>query len=470
MQQLSGMDASFVYLETPSAPMHVASISIYDPSTAPGGRVTFKGILATIQERLNKVRTFRQKMVPVPMNLDHPYWVEDKDFDLEYHVRHIALPHPGDWRQLCIQAARLHARGLDLSRPLWELYVIEGLDHVEGIPPGSFALVQKTHHAAIDGASGMEMTSAIHTTAPDEVEPLAPDTWKGEDDPNPLVLLGRAGINNTVRPMHFGRVVARTVPGVGRVVNRRRRHELELPRLSAPNTRFNGAVDAHRVLDARRFELAEVRRMKRAVEGATVNDVVLAIVGGALRTYLQDKGELPDQSLTAMAPISVRTEDQKGSAGNQVSGMIVGLGTDVADPLERLRAARESTSQSKEFTNAVGARTLSDYSEFVPGGLAGLAARTVSRFGLANRTDPVVNTVVTNVPGPRQPLYFAGARLVSMIGMGPIGDSLGLINVVTSYVDELVVAATSCRSMMPDPAFYAECLQGSFDELAAATR
>ena len=166
MQQLSGMDASFVYFETPSWPMHVAGLSIYDPSTAPGGKVTFKGILANFQERIHLARTFRQKMVPVPMNLDHPYWVEDRDFDLEFHVRHIALPKPGDWRQLCILAARLHSRMLDLSRPLWETYVIEGLDNVEGVPRGSFALLQKTHHAAIDGMSGMEMTSAIHDLTP----------------------------------------------------------------------------------------------------------------------------------------------------------------------------------------------------------------------------------------------------------------------------------------------------------------
>ena len=166
MQQLSGMDASFVYFETPARPMHVAGLSIYDPSTAPGGKVTFKGILANFQERIHLARTFRQKMVPVPMNLDHPYWVEDRDFDLEFHVRHIALPKPGDWRQLCILAARLHSRMLDLSRPLWETYVIEGLDNVEGVPRGSFALLQKTHHAAIDGMSGMEMTSAIHDLTP----------------------------------------------------------------------------------------------------------------------------------------------------------------------------------------------------------------------------------------------------------------------------------------------------------------
>ncbi len=469
MQQLSGMDASFVYFETPATPMHVAGVSIYDPSTAPGGTVTFKGILASFQERLHLARTFRQKMVQVPMNLDHPYWVEDKDFDLEFHVRHIALPQPGDWRQLCIQVARLHSRMLDLSRPLWETYVIEGLDHVEGVPPGSFALLQKTHHAAIDGVSGMEMTSAIHDLTPEPQPPGTIDTWQGEDDPSPLTLLSRAALNNGTRPMHFGRVVARTVPGLGRVTNQLRRRQLQLPSTSAPRTPFNGTVSAHRVVDARRFDLGEIRRMKNAVEGATVNDVVLAIVGGGLRAYLLRRAELPAEPLLAMAPISVRTESEKGSQGNQVSSMVVSVASNIADPLERLTAVRESTHQAKEFTRAVGARTLTDYSQFIPGGLAALASRTASRFEMANRVDPAANCVVTNVPGPREPLYFAGAKLVTMFGMGPIGDGLGLMHPVTSYVDELVIAVTSCREMLPDPAVYAQCLQDSYDELAEAT-
>jgi WS/DGAT/MGAT family acyltransferase len=469
MQQMSGLDASFIYLETPEMPMHVASISIYDPSTAPGGRVTFKGILEYVQDRLHLARAFRQKAVQVPLGLDHPYWVEDGDFDLEYHIRHIALPKPGDWRQLCIQAARLHSRILDLSRPLWEMYVIEGLDNVEGIPKGSFALVQKTHHAAIDGVSGMEMMSAINEQSPDLAPPPGVDDWKPEREPTAWRMLSTATVNNTMRPMHFSRVLARTVPGLGRVQSQVRRRQLELPSIRAPRTRFNGSVSAHRVVEGRRFDLAKVRAAKASVEGATVNDAVLATVGGALRLYLQSKGELPDETMTAMAPISVRSEDQKGTAGNQVSGMLVSLGTDIADPKQRLVAVRDSTHQSKEFTKALGARTLTEYSQFIPGGLAALAARTSSRFGIANRGNPVVNAVVTNVPGPTEPLYFAGARLVTLLGMGPVGEGMGLIHPITSYCGELIIGATSCREMMPDPGFYADCIEESFDELVEAT-
>lgn len=469
MQQLSGMDASFVYLETPMSPMHVASVSIYDPSTAPGGKVTFKGILANVQSRLHLARTFRERMVQVPFGLDHPYWIEDPDFDLEFHVRHIALPKPGDWRQLMIQVARLMSRHLDLSRPLWEMYVIEGLDNVENVPPGSFAIMQKTHHAAVDGVSGLDMLSAIHDLSPEGEAPTTPPPWAGEELPPSWQLLMRAGVNNAIRPMHFARVVGRTVPALRRVQTQLRRRQLELPALSAPRTRFNGSVTAHRVVEGRRFVLADARRAKSSVDGATINDVVLSVVGGAMRAYLDAKGELPKETMRAMAPVSVRTDDQKGTAGNQVSGMMVSLASDLADPIERLVAVRESTHNSKEFTQAVGARTLTDYSQFIPGGLAALAARNSSRFGAAQRGNPAVNAVVTNVPGPREPLYFDGARLVTLVGMGPVGDGMGLIHPITSYCNELIIAATSCREMMPDPGFYGQCIEDAWVDLMKAT-
>ena len=469
MQQLSGLDASFVYFETPNAPMHVASLSIYDQSTAPGGIVTFKGILDNIERRLHLSRVFRQKMARVPMDLDHPYWVEDDDFDLEFHVRHIALPKPGDWRQLCIQVARIHARALDLTRPPWEVTVIEGLDNVEGVPEGSFALLQKTHHAAVDGVSGMEIMSAINDLEP-EAEPPPATEWRPEPDPDPWMLLGRAGLNNAMRPLRMARVVGRTMPALGRLQRQLQRRELQAPTLAAPRTRFNAALSPHRVFDAGVFELAPLRSLKSAVPGVTVNDGVLATVGGALRRYLREKGELPAQAMVAMAPISVRSDDQRTAAGNQVSGMTVTLGTDIDDPLRRLEAIRESTHQQKAFTSALGAQTLSEYSQFLPGGLAALASRTASQFEMANRNNPVMNTVVTNVPGPQVPLYFSGARLVNLIGLGPCTDGMGLIHPVTSYCGLLTIAFTSDREMLPDPAFYAECIRASYDELIGAAR
>jgi diacylglycerol O-acyltransferase / wax synthase len=468
MQQLTGLDASFLYFETANAPMHVGFIMIYDQSTAPGGRVTFRGILTNIEKRLHLARCFRERLAYVPLNLDHPYWIEDPDFDLEFHVRHIALPRPGDWRQLCIQVARLHSRPLDHNHPLWEVYVIEGLDNVPGLPKGSFAIVGKIHHAAIDGVTGAEILAALHDLEPGAEPTRAKEAWSPDVVPGTAELLGRTMFNNIIYPFRLGRVMGESAPAMARLRQELQAREFKTP-APVPRTRFNGTVTAHRVLDGRSFDLDAIRAMKSAVKGATVNDVVLAICGGSLREYLLSKRELPRESLLAMAPISVRTMAQRGTGGNQVSAMVVPLHTEIGDPLERLNAVHEGAVQSKALTQAVGARMLTDYGQFVPSALAGLAARMYTRLNLANRVNPFFNTVVTNVPGPQKPLYFCGARMVTTYGMGPIGDGLGLIHPVFSYCGQITIAATSCRKQMPDPAFYAQCLQNSFDEMKAAT-
>ncbi len=468
MLQLSGQDATFVYLETPHTPMHVGSVGIYDPSTAPGGFVRFKDILAFISSRLASARSFRQRLVRVPFDLDHPYWVEDAEFDIEYHVRHIALPKPGDWRQLCIQVARLHARPMDLTKPLWEFTVVEGLDNIPGLPPGCFALVNKVHHAAIDGVSGAEMSAAIHDLDP-LMTPRSPrDDWKPESVPGVADLLMRSYFNNVTQPVRVLQTVGRSLPGVARLGANLGKGELSLRDVRpAPKTRFNAKVSAHRVFDAVPMDLGAVRAIKAAVPDATINDVVLAIVGGGLRTYLQGKGELPRDTLTAMAPISVRTSDEKSAMGNQVSAMIVGLGTQIEDPLERLRFVHDEAVRSKALTNAIGARTLADYSQLIPSGLAGLAARLYTRVGAANAHAPIYNTVVTNVPGSRVPIYFCGSRMLAMYGSGPIFDSMGLINAIWSYERTIAISFTCDRDMMPDPEAYAAALRGAFEVLHA---
>jgi len=450
-------------------PLHIGSVVVYDQSGAEGGVVRFKQILAHIEDRLRFARCFRQKLVHVPLGLDHPYWVEDADFDLEYHVRHIALPKPGDWRQLCIQTSRLMSRPLDMSRPLWEMTVIEGLDAIEHLPPGCFAIVTKIHHAAIDGMSGAEIFAAMHDLAPDEGRP-GTDEWEPEANPDAVSLLARAGVNSLRRPLRLATTTARALPAIGGIVRRARDvdDDLEVPSLRAPLTRFNGRVSAHRVFDGRALPLPEVKRLRRAVEGATVNDVVLTIVGGALREYLLDKGELPDESLIAAAPVSVRTDEQAGSGGNQVSAMFPRLHTEIADPVARLASVRASTSATKLFTSAIGARTLTDYAEFGPMRLAGLAARAYLHSPLRERGGIPTNCIVTNVPGPPFPLYFGPAEVVALYGLGPVLDGVALIHPVFSYLDTITISFTSCREILPDPGFYADCIQRSFEQLRAA--
>jgi WS/DGAT/MGAT family acyltransferase len=353
---------------------------------------------------------------------------------------------------------------------LWEFNIVEGLDNIEGLPPGCFALVAKVHHAAIDGMSGVELSAAVHDIEPKPVERSAKSSWKGEDEPAITEMLMRTWMNSITQPVRFAKTLAQTVPGAARLIRDVAGGDVSLKGAKmAPQTLLNGKVGPHRVWDGAVFQLADIRAIKDRIEGATVNDVILTIIGGGLRKYLMSRKNLPKDSLTAMAPISVRAEGEKEALGNLVSAMLVQLGTDIDDPMERLRFVRDTTVNSKAMTNAVGARTLTDYSQFIPSGLAGLAARLYTRLGAANIHSPVFNVVATNVPGPRVPLYFAGAKMVRMMGTGPIFDGMGMINAIYSYGPEIAIAFTSDRDMVPDPANYAQALRDSFEELLNAT-
>jgi WS/DGAT/MGAT family acyltransferase len=468
MQQLSGLDASFLYLETGRTPMHIGSLSIYDQSTAPGGHVTFKEILQFFSERLHKARAFRQRLANVPFDLDYPYWIEDPEFDLEFHVRHIALPEPGDWRQLCIQAARLHARPLDREKPLWEAYVIEGLDNVAGVPKGSFALVTKIHHAAIDGVSGAQIAAAIHDLQPEADVDGPEHIWVPERIPTDIELLTRSAINSVKLPARFGKLLYRSVPSLAKVVAGVATRQLTVP-IRVPRTRFNGHVSPHRVFEGRSFDLGEVKAIKNSQPGTTVNDVVVTVCGGALRRYLESKGELPRDSLVAMAPMSVRSPDAIDDAGNLVTAMSLPIRSDIADPLERLLAVHKASFEAKKLTHTLGPHLATDAAELLPSTVTGLIARTYARSGLVEHLPPLFNTVITNVPGVNMPLYSMGSRMVATFGLGPIVHGLGLFQPVLSYNNTITISAVADRGMMPDPAFYSECLQASFDELKAET-
>ena len=472
MEQLSGQDASFLYFETPATHMHIGSVAVYDQSSAPGGRVRFRDLVDNVRKRLHLAKCFRRRVVEVPLQLDHPYWLEDRHFDLEYHVRHIALPPPGDWAQLCRQSARLHSFPLDRAHALWEMTVISGLKDIPEVPQGGFAVLIKVHHAAIDGASGAALTEVIHDPSPrpDRV-PLPDRIWAGQPEPSAPELLARTFGNNVLQPFRFAEVLSRTLPAMQRVSASLRNAGLAehaAQSINVPRTRFNGPVTAHRVMDGRSYPLGAMRRIKRAVEGATINDAVLTVIGGALRRYLQAHDELPDESLSAMAPINVRSADESAAEGNRVAAMTAGLGTEIEEPLQRLAAVRDGTRQSKAVTDAIGARLMTDYSRFIPAQLASLAARLYTSYGMAERTRPAFNCVVTNVPGPQQPLYMSGAKLLRTYGLGPLFDGMGLIFPVFSYNGSISLSFTSCREMLPDPERLAEALDESFHALESA--
>ena len=472
MRQLQGMDASFVALETRNSPMHIGSLLIYNPKSAPGGFVRFKDVLSFFESRMQLSRTMRQRLVKVPFDLDYPYWIEDPDFDLEYHVRHVALPKPGDWRQLCIQAARIFARPLDLTRPPWEFTLIEGLENIPGVDPGCYAMVTKVHHSAIDGMSGVDLMEALHTLAADTPPPSAPDTWKPERVPTGAELLGKSYFNAVTNPVKQMEVAARAAPGLAMAIKGLAAKDFNVSgEMLAPRTRLNKVISSARVVEGRSVPLADIKAIRALAPGCKVNDVFLAIIGGAMRRYLLAKDDLPAKTLTAMAPISVRSDTEKGDMGNQVAAMIAPLGTHLEDPAERLAFVHSRTTNSKAMTDAIGARNMTEISKVSPALFMALGAQLYTRLGLANRVGPPFTTVVTNVPGPPVPIYSCGSQLESMMGLLCLNDGLGLGHVVQSYCAEATIAFTACRKIMPDPEFYAQCIEESFEELrdAAAT-
>jgi WS/DGAT/MGAT family acyltransferase len=481
MKQLSGSDAMFLQFERGNNFMHVASLALYDPSTAPGGGVRFKDVLRFFASRLEQFPQFRRRLVQVPLSLDRPYWVEDSSLDVEFHVRHIALPHPGDWRQLCIQVARLHSRPLDRSKPLWEAYVIEGLHNVPGVPPNSFALYCKMHHAIVDGESGTEILKALHSLSPESVddgdEPLGGFT--ADREPRLPELYSRALVQNlenlpSLARFSFStakRIAALGVSAAGSLSNLGASLMPQLrtllsgdlsPLLSKlpPQTRFSGEVSAHRVFEAVGLSFDEFKTIRRQVHETTVNDLFLAIVGGALNRYLGDKGELPATSMVAMVPMTLRGEDKGGDRGNQVGFTLMPVYSEIADPLERLRAISDSAQTSKRVTDAVGKELARDLLEHLPA--------PVSQALIRNVKLPGIGLIVSNVRGPDVPLYMAGAKLVNYSPISIAVDGMGLNVTGFSYNGTMWICAVSCRQMMPDPAYFAECLRDSFEELKAA--
>jgi WS/DGAT/MGAT family acyltransferase len=461
MRQLRGEDARFVYADSSHANSNITLVSIYDPSTAADGRVHFKGLLRHIERRLHLSPIFRQRLLRVPLELDHPYWIEDERFDLEYHVRHVALPEPGDWRQFCIQASRIHARPLDMSRPLWELYLVEGLDAFLDLPKSSFAILAKIHHAAIDASAGVEITTLLHDTTPEPPELAPPPPWFPESPPGTASLLVRAALNNVTQPLKAAAPLARLLGRVSPAVLGSLGDAWLHPERSAL-TRFNSVVSPHRVFETRRFTIDEFKRIRGLVRGATINDAVLAVCGGALRRYLQKHEELPAPTLVGIAPVS-RHGGVAGSRG--VSLLHVPLRTDLADATARLRSIKRFVANVSDHDRAVSARELTDIRKHAPAASLALSARMMAGSALAfGHRAPVASCTITNVPGPAIPLYLDGARMTYFSAIMPIYDGMGLVIAVTSYDGRIIISPTSCREQMPDPEFFAQCIRDSFQE------
>jgi diacylglycerol O-acyltransferase len=468
MRQLSEHDAAFIYSDLGHANANVTLLHIYDQSTAPGGVVRFKHILAQLESRLHRLPNLREKVIRVPLDLDYPYWIEDENFNIENHVRHDALPKPGDWRQFFIHCARFHARALDQQRPLWEMSVVEGLDNLAGLPNGSFAVLLKVHHAAIDVAHGNEITTLLHDLAPTSQAPALAEPWIPESAPDNLMLLARAGLNYMTFPLrltelmstHWTTFSSTVDTFVGEFLGRAQ---------PFPMTRFNTVVSPQRVFNMRRFALADFKAIRKLAPLSTVNDVVLAVCAGAIRRYLALQNELPLESLVAAAPIAVHSEADPERRAN-FSWVRLALGTDIDDPVQRLMAIQAASSSSAAMAQALSARELTQWAQNAPS-LAIAATSRMLRSASAVLGDwiPLANCAITNVPGTRMPLYLQGARLSYMSAIMPISDGMGLMFSVTGYNDVLIISFTACAKQLPDPEMLAQCLLESYEEYFALT-
>jgi diacylglycerol O-acyltransferase / wax synthase len=482
MERLRGIESLYLHVETGSMPMHLSTLTIYDPGTAPGGAVEFTDIQRFFAERAYRSAIFRRRVAGLPLGLARPYWVEDPGFDIEFHLRHIALPKPGGWRELCQQAARLHARPLDRSRPLWECYVIEELDRIPGLPKGSFALFLKTHYAALGGTLGTQLFAAIHELAPDR-RASAPKRVRFFDRyPTYSDLALRSVIDAAKVPLGLARYVAAhakpllmfggqqagsvvgSLLGLGRHADGAAEEAIEVPR-----TRFNGKVSPHRVVEGVRFELADVERIRNTVPGGTVNDVALAIVSGALRRYLEGRLEPPSHPIVVEAPLASRSETRVFGTRSFADSAFMPVASDVEDPADRLRhVVDETRTQNTRFQALLGRRLLIDAMEFVPEMLLGVLGEAGQSIRLGSRIAPIANTTIESVRGPDVPLYMAGARLVGYYGLNAVHDLAGLGHIIAYYDGAMTIGVTACRTMLPDPARYAQCLRDAHDELGRA--
>lgn len=468
MRRISASDAVFLDLETPSAPLIIGGLFILDPSTAPGNFVRHRDILAYVESRLHLVANLRRKLVYHPLGLDEPRLIDDPDFDLEFHVRHIGLPKPRDWRQLKIMTSRLISRPMDMHRPLWEMYIIEGLEELEGVPEDAFAMLFKMHHATFDGKAGGAALWAFMQDTP-EFEPLPPEQrWVPDRKPNALgwtIDSVQEGAKQWIANL-------KAMPGVGKGLLAGTQSGVSELRDNwreaiAPKTRFQNKITTHRVWDFARFEMREVQAVRTALGKPKMNDLLLTVVGGALRKYLAHHGELPDRTLQTFCPISVRGSGDPSEGGNFVSGMRVPLGTDIDDPLERLGAITEAAKLGKAQAEAVGGDFMGNLLALTPYPLRSRMTRGM--MGLAERSDRSVrglaNTTVTNAPNPPGGHFFTGSRVLCYAGFGPVLEGAGLFHTITGMDFEVTISVTSCRELLPDIAFYIECLSASFAEL-----
>ena len=460
MRRLNGIDAFMLYSETPNAPNHTLKIGIYEPSQKPGG-YRFDETKQIMAERLHRLPGFRWRVVPTPLGLHHPLFVEDPDFDIERHVFRVGVPAPGSLEETCEMISQIASVPLDRSRPLWEVWILEG---IEG---GKVGFVAKVHHALADGIASAELLGQFFTTEPGAEVSKEDPPWQPEVIPSWWKRLALALRDLPRTALVELPATYRAFQTARRKTAERARAGLEKPPtvFDAPDTPFNKLLTPHRAFACRSFPLADVKKVGRAF-GATINDVVLAAVSGSLRLYLQKHGALPDVPLVGSMPFSIRAEGEQRTWGNRVTTNYVALRTDIEDPVERMRACHEAASLTKAHFQATLGAQIANWLEFTPPFVAyliGLITRVRGgRGGLGG------NVIVSNVPGPRKPLYLDQDRLGAFYSIGQIWEGTGLNMTVWSYTDQLNLNVLACRELIPDVWTLVEGFERSLEELLDA--
>lgn len=446
MQRLSGLDASFLYLETPTGHMHVALVAVLDPAQMPNG-YDFERVHAYIDQGVRTLPLLCRRLVEVPLKIDHPVWVDEPHLDTLHHVRRIACPAPGGLDELAVLAGRILSTPLDRARPLWEVWVIEGL---EG---GRFALLAKLHHAITDGIAGTQILSALFSGSPDAPPRSSAEIATLEEDPVPsdIDLLRDAVVARIARPKELVRMFKRTTNALKDLYERRKHpdHEAGATMFDAPRTPWNAPLTAQRSTGFSRVPNADIKLIRKAF-GVTANEVVLAICAGALRKYLEARGSLPLAPLVAACPIATRG---RSNGTNRVSAMFTSLATNLESPVERLLAIRAVTRAAKQEHDALGSDLIRSWAEVATPGFVTTAARLYSKYHLAELHRPMFNVLISNVPGPRVPIYFAGAELVGAYPLGPISEAAGLnitVMTYTSHVDFGFVTSPNLQTDLPE--------------------
>lgn len=456
------MDATFLYVETPTSPMHIGSVAVIE------GDLEFETFRSTILSRLHMIPKLRQRLVYVPLSIDYPYWVDDPNFDIDMHIHHVSLPKPGNWKSLRRMAAQIFSEPLDQSRPLWSFTFVEGLDNIPQVPKGSVAVISKIHHVAIDGVGGAGILSLIFDFTP-EAKPIPePRPYKPKALPNEIAMMLRSTMSFVEKPLKFPKLITEAVTASFKTGMLTRAKKVDLPTapFTAPHTPLNGIISPRRKWNTAILSLDRVKAIKNIMQ-TTMNDVLLAFCAGALRRYLLEKEKLPIKPLVAMVPISTRSKSEDDNEGNNISSMLVQLATNIENPIERLEAIHENTVRGKSYQSAIGAKTLANMAEVVPFGIANQAARVYSRYHLSEMHNPVFNVTITNVPGPQFPLYLNGHKLLSIMGMAPIIDGMGLIITIFSYDGHITLSSTSDANSMPDIDNFSRYIREAANELEA---